>query len=250
MWLLRGSSLRPLAWALIAGLVVAGAACRPQNTPTPPLQAARVAPATLAQFWTGFTSTDPTKLEAALRLLLETPEIADASLVADWSAIDAAPDAAPTAAPTAAPVKQASLVIWSLADGTTIALDPANLRQLAASIDVIVAATEPDEARRAERRLELLGLVDRVGTNAWQASDAFAVPRGGLFGESEAARLHREHALFEIRSYSLLLRLLVQDSLEKAPPELVDETDLARRKEELRAMRRTMLGKTPNAATP
>lgn len=242
MWLLRGSSLRPLAWALIAGVVVAGAACRPQNTPPPPLQAARVAPATLAQFWTGFTSTDPTKLEAALRLLLETPEIADASLVADWSAIDAAPDAAP--------VKQASLVIWSLADGTTIALDPANLRQLAASIDVIVAATEPDEARRAERRLELLGLVDRVGTNAWQASDAFAVPRGGLFGESEAARLHREYALFEIRSYGLLLRLLVQDSLEKAPPELVDETDLARRKEELRAMRRTMLGKTPNAATP
>ena len=238
MWLLRGSSLRPLAWALIAGLVVAGAACRPQNTPTPPLQAARVAPATLAQFWTGFTSTDPTKLEAALRLLLETPEIADASLVADWSA------------PNAATVKQASLVIWSLADGTTIALDPANLRQLAASIDVIVAATEPDEARRAERKLELLGLVDRVGTNAWQASDAFAVPRGGLFGESEAARLHREHALFEIRSYSLLLRLLVQDSLKKAPPELVDETDLARRKEELRAMRRTMLGKTPNAATP
>jgi hypothetical protein len=42
----------------------------------------------------------------------------------------------------------------------------------------------------------------------------------------------------------------VQDSLEKAPPELVDEADLARRKEELRAMRRTALGNAPNAATP
>jgi len=238
MWPLRRSSLWPLAQALIAGLVVAGPACSPKNTPPPPLQAARVAPATLAQFWTGFTSTDPTKLEAALRLLLETPEIADASLAADWSA------------PSAATVKLASLVIWSLADGTTIALDPANLRQLAASIDVVVAATEPDEARRAERKLELLGLVDRIGTNAWEASDAFAVPRGGLFGESEAARLHRESALFEFRSYGLLLRLFVQDSLEKAPPELVDETDLARRKEELGAMRRTMLGNAPNAATP
>lgn len=222
--------------ALLAG-VLAATGCGPTTPATAPPTApavARVAPATLATFWTGFTATDQASLEAALRLLLEAPEIADAPFGAEWSM------------PGAAAVQNGAFVTWSLADGTTIAFDAGSFRPLAASIDA-VAADEPDEAKRLERRLELYGLIDRVGVRLWEASEAIAAPGGGLFGESGAARRSRELALFDIRSHGLILRLIVQDFLEKAPPDRIDAADLARRKSELLALRRRMLSEAPDS---
>jgi hypothetical protein len=224
---------------LCAAILVAASAtigCRPATPP--PAQAVRIAPDTLAVFWTDFTAADQTKLAAALRLLLEHPEIADAPFVAGWSMLGG---------PAAS---KGALGAWSLADGTKVMLDPMAIGQLDASIDAVVAVTEADDAKRPERKLELLRLIDRIGERLWEASEAFATARGGLFGESDAARRSREFALFDLRSYGLLLRHAVQEHLEQSPPALVDRAELARRKEELRALRAILLGEAPNAATP
>jgi hypothetical protein len=196
-----------------------------------------VQPATTALFWSEFASPDPSKVEAALRLLAEQPEIAD----------------------TPFPAKSPGRALlepgggggnWVLADGTAIPLDPTSLKHVDLSIDPVVAAIEPDASRHAQRKLELVGLVDRIGIAMWRAGADLERPRGGLFGESADERLAREMALFDLRSHAVLLRRIALEQVEKMPPELVDESDLERRREVLREWRRIMLGNAPSPSAP
>jgi len=226
------------AVASAAGLLAIGAGCSPPAPqPQPQPQQAPVAPAALTAFWSALVSTDPLQLEGALGLLLATPEIADAPFVASFSLFGTGP-------------LGPSNFTWSFADGTTITLDPGMLKRLGAAIDAAVASAEPDAARQMERRIEILDRLDRVAVGLWKTSAAFEAPRGGLLGENSGDRLARESALFDLRSYAVLLGRIVMEERGKLPAALVDQAELARRGEELKAWRKAMLSNAPGTGSP
>lgn len=230
--------MRCAAVASAVGLLVIGAGCRP---PAPQPQAqpqqAPVSPSVLMAFWSGLVSNDPLKLEGALGLLLANPKIADAPFVASFSLFGTGPLGSSNSA-------------WSFADGTTITLDPGALKRLGAAIDAAVVAAEPDAARQMERRVELLDRLDKLTIGLWETSAAFEAPRGGLLGENSGDRLARESALFDLRSYAVLLGRIVMEERGKLPAALVDQAELARRGEELKAWRKAMLSNAPGTGSP
>jgi hypothetical protein len=230
--------VRCAAVASAVGLLAIGAGCRPPAPqPQAPPQQAPVPPSVLTAFWSGLVSNDPLKLEGALGLLLATPEISDAPFVASFSLFGAGP-------------LGSSNFTWSFADGTTITLDPGMLKRLGAAIDAAVGLAEPDAARQTERRVELLDRLDRVAVGLWKTSAAFEAPRGGLLGENSDDRLARESALFDLRSYAVLLGRIVMEERGKLPAGLVDQAELARRGEELKAWRKAMLSNAPGMGSP
>ena len=233
-------ALHPTVQACCAalGLLSAVAGCGPAAPqPTQQQQAARVVPAALPAFWSGLVSNDPLKLEGALGLLLATPEISDAPFVASFSLFGTGP-------------LGSSNFAWSFANGTTITLDPGVLKRLGAAIDAAVVAAEPDAARQVERRVELLDCLDELTIGLWETSAAFEAPRGGLLGENSDDRLVRESALFDLRSYAVLLGRIVMEERGKLPAGLVDQAELARRSEELKAWRKAMLSNAPGTGSP
>jgi hypothetical protein len=230
--------VRCAAVASATGLLAIGAGCSPPAPqPQAPPQQAPVAPAALTTFWSGLVSNDPLKLEGALGLLLANPEIADAPFVASFSLFGAGP-------------LGSSNFTWSFADGTTITLDPGVLKRLGAAIDAAVVAAEPDAARQMERRVELLDRLDKLTIGLWEASAAFEARRGGLLGENSGDRLARESALFDLRSYAVLLGRIGMEERGKLPAALVDQAALARRGEELKAWRKAMLSNAPGTGSP
>ncbi len=191
----------------------------------------------LTAFWSGLVSDDPLRLDGALELLLANPKIADAPFVASFSLFGTGPLGSSNSA-------------WSFADGTTITLDPGMLKRLGAAIDAAVVAAEPNAARQMERRVELLECLDRVAVGLWKTSAAFEAPRGGLLGENSDDQLARESALFDLRSYAVLLGRIVMEERGKLPAGLVDQAELARRSEELKAWRKAMLSNAPGMGSP
>ena len=232
---------RTLACALTCALACAAAAvvgCKPAAPSAPATQPARLQPVTVALFWSEFTSPDQAKVAAALRLLAVQPEIADTPFPAKWSGGGLLQPGG-------------GLGTWVLADGAAIPLDPTSLKHLDVSIDPVVAAIEPDASRHSERKRELAELVDRIGIAMWRAGADLERPGGGFFGESADERLARESALFALRSHALLLRhIVLGNHLEKMPSELVDQSDLERRREVLLEWRRIMLGTAPSPTAP
>ena len=229
---------RSLVWTLACAALASGG-CKPSTQPAVATQPVRLQPFTIALFWSEFTSPDQAKVEAALRLLAAQPEIAEQPFAADWSS------------PGGVLTQPRSVFgKWVLADGSMITLDPTSIKHVHASIDPVVAAIETDASRHAQRKVELTGLVDRIGIALWRASADLERPRGGFFGESTDEQLAREMALFELRSHAVLLRRIAIEQFEKMPAELVDEADLERRREVLREWRRIMLGNAPFSPAP
>ena len=231
---------RTLACALTCALACAAAAvvgCKPAAPSAPATQPARLQPVTVALFWSEFTSPDQTKVAAALRLLLENPQIRDAPFAATWSMFGGG-------------ALGTSVGDWSFADGTRITLEPGGLKQLPASIDAVVAAKEPDTSKQAALKLELIELVDGVGINLWATGSAFSTPSGGIFGESDLDRVARESALTDIRSYAILLRAVAHDQREKMPAGLIDPAELAKKKDALLRLRREFVSKAPLLGKP
>lgn len=229
---------RLIAWTL-ACAAAAGGGCKPPTQPVAATQPVLLQPVTVALFWSEFTSPDRSKVEAALRLLAAQPEIADQPFAANWSS------------PGGGLLQPRSVFgMWVLADGTTITLDPTSLKHVHASIDPVVAAIEPDASLHAQRKIELAGLVDRIGIAMWRSGTDLERPRGGFFGESADERMAREYALQELRSHALLLRRIALEQAEKMPAELVDQADLERRREALREWRRILRGDAPSPPAP